>query len=62
MMRLAALLYSLIATALAGTAVIAVLTAGMVSTLAIVGAAAVGAVAALPASWLVAKRLYQQRA
>jgi len=59
MMRLAALLYSLIATALAGTAVIAVLTAGMVSTLAIVGAAAVGAVAALPASWLVARRLYQ---
>ncbi|WP_170587549.1 hypothetical protein [Ruegeria arenilitoris] len=59
MMRLAALLYSLIATALAGTAVIAVLTAGMVSTLAIVGAAAAGAVAALPASWLVAKRLYQ---
>ncbi|WP_170443369.1 hypothetical protein [Ruegeria arenilitoris] len=59
MMRLAALLYSLIATALAGTAVITVLTAGMVSTLAIVGAAAVGAVAALPASWLVAKRLYQ---
>lgn len=59
MMRLAALLYSLIATALAGTAVIAVLTAGMVSTLAIVGAAAVGAVAALPASWQVAKRLYQ---
>ncbi|MBY6081821.1 hypothetical protein [Ruegeria arenilitoris] len=59
MMRLAALLYSLIATALAGSAVIAVLTAGMVSTLAIVGAAAAGAVTALPASWLVAKRLYQ---
>ncbi|NOD36010.1 MULTISPECIES: hypothetical protein [unclassified Ruegeria] len=58
MFRLAAMLYSLIATALSGSAVIAVLTAGMVSVSAIVGAAA-GAVIAAPASWMVAKRLYQ---
>ncbi|WP_170465317.1 hypothetical protein [Ruegeria arenilitoris] len=59
MLRLAAILYSLIATALAGSAVIAVLTAGLVSTVAIVSAAAAGCVVALPASWLVARRLYQ---
>ena len=59
MLRLAAILYSLIATALAGTAVIAVLSAGMVSVLAIISAAAMGALAAVPAAWLVARRLYQ---
>ncbi len=58
MMRLAALLYSLIATALAGSAVIAALVAGYVSATAIVSSALVGAVVALPAAWLVAKRLY----
>lgn len=62
MIRLAATLYSLIATALAGSAVIAVLSIGMVSVAAIVSAAAVGAVVAAPASWLVAKRLYQSAA
>ncbi|WP_424831089.1 hypothetical protein [Ruegeria sp.] len=59
MIRLAAMLYSLIATAVAGTAVIAVLSAGMVSAAAIVVAAGVGAVMAAPVAWLVAKRLYQ---
>ncbi|NOC46372.1 MULTISPECIES: hypothetical protein [Ruegeria] len=59
MFRLAAMLYSLIATALSGSAVIAVLSAGMVSVSAIVGAAAAGAVIAAPASWMVARRLYQ---
>lgn len=59
MIRLAAMLYSLIATALAGTAVIAVLAAGMVSAMAIIYAAVAGAIVAAPASWLVAKRLYQ---
>ncbi|MCG7518880.1 hypothetical protein [Ruegeria sp. Ofav3-42] len=62
MLRLAGILYSLIATAMAGSAVIAVLSAGLVSTVAIVSAAAAGCVAALPASWLVAKRLYQNEA
>ncbi|SDW61851.1 hypothetical protein SAMN05444358_1011317 [Ruegeria halocynthiae] len=59
MIRLAAMLYSLIATAIAGTAVIAVLAAGMVTSMAIIYAAAGGAVVAAPVSWLVAKRLYQ---
>lgn len=59
MFRLAAMLYSLIATALAGSAVIAVLSAGMVSVNAILVAAAGGAMVAAPASWLVARRLYQ---
>ncbi len=59
MIRLAAMLYSLIATAIAGSAVIAVLAAGMVSSVAIISAASAGAVVAAPASWLVAKRLYQ---
>lgn len=59
MLRLATILYSLIATALAGTAVIAVLSAGLVSATHIVVAAAAGAVAAVPAAWVLAKRLYQ---
>ncbi len=59
MIRLAATLYSLIATAIAGSAVIAVLAVGMVTWMAIVSAAVAGAVVAAPVSWLVAKRLYQ---
>lgn len=59
MVRLAALFYSLIATALAGAAVIAVLAAGLVSAMAIISAAALGALLAVPASWLLARRLYQ---
>ncbi|CUH45884.1 hypothetical protein [Ruegeria atlantica] len=62
MLRLASILYTLIATALAGSGVIAVLSAGLVSTVAIVSAAAAGCVAALPVSWLVAKKLYQSAA
>ncbi len=60
MFRLAALLYSMIATALAGSAVIAVLSLGMVSVMAILSAAAAGALVALPVAWLVARRLYQK--
>ncbi|WP_282119956.1 hypothetical protein [Ruegeria atlantica] len=62
MLRLASILYTLIATALAGSGVIAVLSAGLVSTVAIVSAAAAGCVAALPVSWFVAKKLYQNAA
>lgn len=58
MIRLAAMLYSLIATAIAGSAVIAVLAAGLVSAMAIVYAAVAGAAIAAPVSWLVARRLY----
>lgn len=57
MLRLASILYSIIATSLAGIGVIAVLTAGYVSTQAIVGAAVAGFVLGLPVSWLVAKQI-----
>ncbi|WP_209508001.1 MULTISPECIES: hypothetical protein [unclassified Ruegeria] len=59
MFRLAAMLYSLIATAISGSAVIAVLSAGLVSVSAIVGAAVAGAMIAAPVSWMVAQRLYR---
>jgi len=56
-MRLMMVLYSMIATALAGTGVIAVLSAGYVTLWPIIGAAAVGAALALPVSWAVARQL-----
>lgn len=58
MYRLASLLFTLISSAMAGTAVIAVLATGYVSVAAIVGAAAIGAVLAMPVSWMVARKLY----
>ncbi len=58
MIRLASILYTLISTSLAGTAVIAVLVAGYDTLLPILIAAALGFVAALPVAWLVARRLY----
>ena len=57
MFRLASMLYSIIATALAGSGVIAVLSAGYVSLNAILGAAAVGAVLAIPVSYFVARKI-----
>ena len=59
MFRLAGILFSLIATTLAGTAVIAVLTAGFDTLVPIVAAAGVGALAALPVTWFVTKAIYQ---
>ncbi|MBY0349578.1 CTP synthetase [Tabrizicola sp.] len=56
-MRLMMVLYSMIATALAGTGVIAVLTMGYAAPWPIVIAAAVGAALALPIAWAVARRL-----
>lgn len=56
-MRLTMILYSIIGTSLAGSAVIAVLTMGYVALWPILGAAAVGAVVALPISWLVAREI-----
>ncbi len=56
-MRLMMVLYSMIATALAGTGVIAVLTMGYGTLWPIVIAAAVGAVLALPVSWAVARQI-----
>jgi hypothetical protein len=57
MARLAAIIYTLAATALAGMAVTAVLTLGWFSLPAIIGAAAAGAVLALPVSYMVARAL-----
>ncbi len=56
-MRLMMILYSMIATAMAGSAVIAVLTMGYGTLWPIVGAAASGAVLALPVSWFVAREI-----
>lgn len=56
-MRLMMVLYSMIGTALAGSAMIVVLTLGYDTLWPIVGAAAVGAVLALPISWFVARQI-----
>ena len=58
MFRLASILYSLISTSLAGSAVIAVLVAGYGTLMPILWAAAVGFILALPVSWVVAKQIY----
>ncbi len=59
MIRLASILFSLIATTLAGTAVVAVLTAGYDTLVPIVAAAVVGAVLAVPVTYLIAREIYQ---
>lgn len=59
MFRLASILYSLIGTTLAGTAIIAVLTAGFDTLVPIVAAAIIGAVVALPVTYFVTKAIYQ---
>lgn len=58
MFRLASILYSIIATSLAGTGVIIALAAGFGTLNPILIAAALGAVTALPVSYLVARKLY----
>ena len=57
MLRLASILYSIISTSLAGTAVIAVLVVGFDTLVPILVAAGIGAVVALPISWLVAREI-----
>lgn len=57
MLRLASMLYSIIASALAGAGVIAVLSAGYVSLTPILAAAATGAALAVPVAYLVARKL-----
>ncbi|MBY6091682.1 CTP synthetase [Maritimibacter alkaliphilus] len=59
MMRLASILFSLISTTLAGTAVIAVLVAGYDTLVPILAAAATGVVLALPVTWIVAKKMVE---
>jgi hypothetical protein len=58
MLQLARILYSVISTTLAGTAVIVVLVAGYGTLKPILMAAALGFVAAAPISWAVARRIY----
>ncbi len=57
MLRLAAMLYAIIGTSLAGVGVIAVLTAGYGTWVPIVVAAAVGAILALPATYVITKQI-----
>jgi hypothetical protein len=57
MIRLAMILYSLIATTLAGSFVILALTVGGDTLVPILSAAAAGAIVALPVALLVARRL-----
>ena len=56
-MRLMMILYSMIGTALAGSAIVVVLTMGYGTLWPILLAAAAGAVLALPVSWLVAREI-----
>ena len=56
-MRLMMILYSMIGTALAGSAVVLVLTLGHVTLWPIIAAAAAGAALALPITWLVARQI-----
>lgn len=57
MIRLATMLYPIIATSLAGTGVIAALVAGYDSVVGIVGAALIGALIGVPFSYLVAQQI-----
>lgn len=58
MLRLASILYSLIGTTLAGSAIVVALVAGYDDAQGIVAAAAIGGLAALPVAYVVARRLY----
>ncbi|WP_375175438.1 CTP synthetase [Pseudooceanicola sp.] len=58
MLRLASILYSLIGTTLAGSAVIVALVSGQDRLWPIVIGAALGFLAALPVTYLVAKKIY----
>jgi len=57
MFRLFLILYTLAATALAGSAVVAALTMNLVDVKSIVTAALAGAAVAVPVAWVVARKL-----
>ena len=57
MFRLASMLYSIIGTSLAGSAIVAALVAGQTTLVPILAAAAIGFALALPVSWLVARQI-----
>ncbi len=60
MFRLASMLYSIIATSLAGAGVIAVLTAGYDTLIPILVAAGIGAIIAIPVADLIAREITRQ--
>ena len=57
MFRIALLLFSMIATTLAGSAIVVALTMGYDTLMPVLAAAAVGFVAALPVTWAVARQI-----
>lgn len=57
MFRLASMLYSIIGTSLAGSAIVIALVAGFTTATPLILAAAAGFVVALPASWIVAQQI-----
>jgi hypothetical protein len=57
MLRLALLMYSIVGATLAGIGVIAVLTMGRYDVPSIVTGAVIGALLAVPASWMIARAL-----
>ncbi|MCO6409782.1 MULTISPECIES: CTP synthetase [Hoeflea] len=57
MLKLAAMIYIIVGSMLAGSFVVAALTMGRMDALSISVAAVLGAVAALPVAWIVAGRL-----
>jgi len=60
MLRLGLILYVFIGTTMAGSAMIAALTAGYDTTQPVVLSALAGFVAAIPVSWAVARALYSE--
>ena len=60
MLRLAGILYALIGTTLAGSAVVAALVTGHDTLVPIVACAAAGAVLGVPVTWLVARKVYSE--
>jgi hypothetical protein len=57
MVRLFFIMYTLAATTLAGSAIVAALTMNLVDLRSILIAATLGAIAALPVAWVVAKKI-----
>lgn len=57
MLRLFFVIYTLAGVTLAGSAIVAALTMGLVGATPIIIAAAIGALAALPVAWVIARRL-----
>ncbi|MCB2117175.1 MAG: CTP synthetase [Rhodobacteraceae bacterium] len=57
MFRLFLIMYSLAGTALAGAAIVAVLTMNMFDMKSVIAAAIVGALAGIPAAWIIAKKI-----